>query len=134
MSCNSAIYVANANPSVLTDGAIIPLGSIVRRFGNAIQLTGNSVRIGAVGYYSVAANIDVQGAAVGDLSVALYRNGVPIPGAIATDHTGTAGNSANLTINALVRRTCQCGEPEELTLVLNDAGTVTNVGMVVVKV
>lgn len=133
MSCKSALYVSNTGAQAVAVGGTIALGSIIRRFGCAINLNGNGITIDQPGYYDVAASITVAATAAGPVTVTLLRDGVAVAGATATGTAAAAGDSVNLSIDALVRQACGCSG-STLTLVLTaGAGTVTNVALKVVK-
>ena len=86
------------------------------------------------GYYTIDASVSVAPTATGDVTVALYNNGVQVSGAVAYGSVSTAGNPTTLSINATVRQGCCCDSADNLTLVLlAGAGDVQNVSMRVVK-
>jgi len=136
MSCNSAIYTVNSNVDVAANGAI-PFGSIVRRFGRNIQLSGSDITVCGMGYYDVECSVTLTPVGAGDIGVQLYADGAPIPGALATT-TGTAGDPINLSITSLVRQRCNGASSLSLRLVTPDAvttgATVNNIATVVTKV
>lgn len=134
MSCCSAIYTVNSNATELAAGSIIPFGAVIRRFGGSLDLTGGSLRLMNSGYYDVDVNVIVDGAATGDITIQLYKDGVAVPGAIATSTVTAAGDTANLNIHAIVRKACKCGDPSDLYLMLVQEATVTNVAVVVKKI
>lgn len=131
----SALYVANTSAqSVVVDGIITP-GTIVRRFGPNIALSGNAIQIAGAGYYEINASITVEATAVGDVTVAIYKDGIPLQGATATGTAVAVGDFVNLSISAIVREFCSCCDGiSNLTFVLtgNDA-TITNIAVVVEK-
>lgn len=45
MSCKSAIYTAMQTPTEVAVNGVIPLGSLIRRYGCDISLNGNAVNI-----------------------------------------------------------------------------------------
>lgn len=143
MSCKSAIYTANTSPVTLTltaqqPTATLPLGTVVRRFGQNIRLSGNGILIDGEGYYDVDASVTLTPAAVGDYTVTLYKDGVAVPGATQTI-TAVADAAISFNIDALVRLQC-CNSSASLTLVLSTTATlpadvvVNNVGVVVEKI
>lgn len=143
MSCKSALYSANTSPTTLTltaqqPTATLPLGTVNRRFGRNIQLSGNGILIDGEGYYDIDASVTVTPAAAGNYTVQLFENGVAVP---AATQTVTAAAAASITFNipALVRLQC-CNSSASLTLVLSTTATlpatvvVNNVGVVVEKI
>ena len=129
----SAIYTVMSTPQDVVVGSVIPLGTTYHRYGQNIMQNGNSVTISGAGYYQVSASITTVATAAGPISVTLYKDGVAVPGAIAAETKGAAGDEACISINALLRLQCCCAS-SNLTLVLGGTDTsVTNVAMVVEK-
>lgn len=130
----SLIQVANQSAQTVAVNSIISLGSVQRRFGCNCRLSGNAVEVDGPGYYTVDASVSVAPTAEGPVTVALYCNGVQVPGAIAYGSVSTAANSVCLYINATLRQGCCCDSADTLTLVLLEgAGTVQNVSLRVEK-
>ena len=130
----SAIYTANTTAQTVAAGGTIALGSIIRRFGCSVNLNGNGINLKDGGYYDVDVSVTAAPAAVGTVTVTLFRNGVAVPGATASAAVSTANNPVNLSITALVRENC-CGDDSTLTLVLTGtASSVTNAAVVVEKI
>ena len=131
----SLIQVANQSNQTVAANSIIGLGSVQRRFGCNCRLSGNGIELDGQGYYTVDANVSVAPTAAGPVTVALFNNGVQVPGAIAYDSVSTAANPTNLSIVATLRQGCCCDSADNLTLVLlAGAGTVQNVSMRVEKI
>ena len=130
----SLIQVANQSTQAVAVNSIISLGSTQRRYGCNLRLSGNGIEVSGEGYYTIDADVSVAPTAAGNVTIALYNNGVQIPGAIAYGSVTTAGNPTNLCINTTVRQGCCCDSADNLTLVLlAGAGNVQNVSMRVVK-
>ena len=130
----SLIQVANQSSQAVALNGIIPLGSTQRRYGCNCRLSGNGIEVDGAGYYIVDASVTVAPTALGTVTVALYNDGVQVPGAIASASTGTAGNPVSVAINTTLRQGCCCDSADNLTLVLlAGPGNVTNVSMRVVK-
>lgn len=130
----SLIQTANQSTQAVAVNSIISLGAVQRRFGCNCRLSGNAIEIDGQGYYTVDADVSVEPTATGAVTVALYSNGVQVPGAIAFGSVSTAGNPVTLPITATLRQGCCCESADTLTLVLLEgAGNVTNVSMRVVK-
>ena len=137
MSCKSALYAAMQTATAVTAGGVIPLGSLIRRYGCDIALNGNAVNITggrhSEGYYDVDASITATLTAAGTVTATLYKDGVAVPGATASE-TGTASGTVNLNIPALVRQAC-CASGSALSLVLTGAAaTVNNVALRVQRI
>ena len=130
----SLIQTANQSFQTVALNSIIGLGSVQRRFGNNLRLSGNGIEVSGEGYYTVDVDVSVAPTAAGLVTVALYNNGVQIPGAIAYGSVTTAGNPTNLCINCTIRQGCCCDSADNLTCVLlAGAGTVQNISVRVVK-
>lgn len=140
MSCKSALYTAMQTPTAVAVDGVIPLGSLIRRYGCDITLNGNAVNIVGKGYYDVGkgyydvdTSITVAPTAAGTVTATLYKDGVAVPGATASA-AGAAGAPVVLAFPALVRQAC-CASGASLTLVLTGAAsTVSNVALRVQRI
>lgn len=137
MSCKSALYAAMQTPTAVAVDGVIPLGSLIRRYGCDLSLNGNAVNIAggnqSAGYYDVDASVTVTPTAVGTVTITLYKDGVAVPGATASA-AGAAGAPVVLAFPALVRQVC-CAAGSALTLVLTGAAaTVNNVALRVQRI
>ena len=129
------IQTANQSAQAVAANSIISLGSTQRRFGCNLRLSGNGIEVNGEGYYTADCCVSVAPTAAGPVTVALYNNGVQIPGAIAYGSVSTAGNSITLPIITTIRQGCCCDSADNLTCVLIEgAGTVRNVSLRVEKV
>ena len=130
----SLIQTINQSAQNVAANSIISLGSVLRRFGCNLRLSGNAIEINGEGYYKVDANVSVAPTAAGPVTVALYENGVQIPGAIAYGSVSTAGNSITLPIQTTIREGCCCDGADSLTCILIEgAGVVRNIALRVDK-
>ena len=92
------------------------------------------LEVNGEGYYTADCCVSVAPTAAGPVTVALYNNGVQIPGAIAYGAVSTAGDSVTLPIITTIRQGCCCDSADNLTCVLIEgAGTVRNVSLRVEK-
>lgn len=133
MSCKSALYTALQTPTAVAVDGVIPLGSIIRRYGCDANLNGNAVNITNAGYYDVDVSITVAPTAAGTVTATLVKDGVAIPGATASA-AAAAGAPTVLSFQALVRQAC-CASGSALTLVLSGAAaTVNNVALRVQRI
>ena len=120
-------------PTAVAVDGVIPLGSLIRRYGCDVALNGNAVNITGAGYYDVDASVTVSPSAAGTVTVTLYKDGVAVPGATASE-TAAANGTVDLNIPALVRHVC-CAAGSALTLVLTGvAATVDNVALRVQRI
>ena len=138
MSCKSALYAAMQTPTAVAVDGVIPLGSLIRRYGCDLSLNGNAVNIiggnQSASYYDVDASVTVAPAAVGTVTVTLFKDGVAVPGATASATAAAADDALNLNITALVRQVC-CAAGSALTLVLTGAAaSVENVALRVQRI
>lgn len=143
MSCKSAIYTANTSANTITlttaqPTAALPLGTVIRRFGRNVQLSGTGILLDGEGYYDVDASVTLTPVTAGNYTVTLFRDGVAVPGATQTV-TATAAGTVSFNIPALVRLQC-CDSSATLSLVLTTTSvlpstvTANNVGVVVMKI
>lgn len=132
----SALYVVNnSTQEVVTNGLIDP-GAVIRRFGPGASLVGNGVQLNEQGYYSLNLSITLAATEAGEVEVTVLKDGVALPGAIATQTAAAAGDFVNLSIDALIRNIgcCYTGPYSTLTFELTGVGSsVTNFAAVVIK-
>ena len=129
----SLIQVANQSQQTVADNSIINLGSTQRRYGCNLRLSGNGIEVDGAGYYKIDGTVSVSPTAAGPVTVALYNNGVQVPGVIAYG-TGTADDPLTLPLVGTIRQGCCCDSADNLTLVLIEgAGTISNVSLRVEK-
>lgn len=134
MSCKSLIYVAMQTPTAVAVNGIIPLGTIVRRYGCNCNLNGNGIAINGQGYYDVDVSVEAVPDAAGTVTVQLLKDGVAVPGATATATVAAVANTVTLAFPATVRLGC-CSTGSVLTLLLTGAAsTVNNVAARVEKI
>jgi hypothetical protein len=95
----------------------------------------NTVSLLKRGLYQVSVNADVEPTAAGDIAVQLIKNGVAVPGAIATV-TGAAGDTYSVAFTVLVKvlpSCCVIDNTANLQVQVSAAGTVTDAHIVAVK-
>lgn len=125
------MYAANTSTQAyVATGTTINFGSVVRRYGNNIALSGGNVVVRGAGYYNVDVNIGFTGAA-GTATIQVFKDGVAIPGATATITTAADTNFA-VTIPTLIREVC-CNESTITVVISGVAGNVVNAAIVVEK-
>ena len=131
----SAIYIANTSAQNVAVNGIINPGTIIRRFGQNLGLSGNAIQIDGAGYYDIDVSITAAPTAAGNVTVTMLKDGVAIPGATATQSTTAANNPVNLSISSLVREFCPCCDGlSNLAFVLTGpAASISNVALVVEK-
>ena len=121
-------------PTAVAVNGIIPLGTIVRRYGCNCNLNGNGIAINGQGYYDVDVSVEAVPDAAGTVSVQLLKDGVAVPGATAAATVAAVANTVTLAFPATVRLGC-CSTGSVLTLLLTGAAsTVNNVAARVEKI
>ena len=98
-------------------------------------VNGNAIEVNEPGYFLISASVTATPTAAEDVTVVVYENGTPLPGAIATSTVGEAGNSTNLSIVSTIRKGC-CGDNllSTLTFVLTSgAGVIDNISIRIEK-
>lgn len=129
----SLIQTTNTTSSNVAASGIIPLGSVLRRFGCNCRLNGNVVEIEGTGYYTITGTVTVQPEATGAVTVALYENNVAVPSAVATGTASAIGDNVTLPITTTIRQTC-CEGASSLSLVLTENNSdIVNVSLRVEK-
>lgn len=121
----SAIYVANISAPTVADGGIMPLGSILRRYGCNINMDGNAITLCGQGYYLVTVSATVTPSAAGTVTLLAQKDGVPIAGAEASATAGATDIAVVLPITCTVRNSCGC-ESSLLSLLLTGGEAVVN--------
>ena len=130
----SLIQTTNQTTQAVADNSIIGLGSVLRRYGCNCRLSGNAIEIRGEGYYKIDANVSVSPTAAGAVTVALFNNGVQIPGAISFGATAAADTPVTLPIETTIRQGCCCDNADSITVVLIEgAGDVTNISVRIEK-
>lgn len=130
----SLIQTANQSPQNVAENGIINLGSVQRRYGNNLTLSGNGIEANGEGYYTIIGTVTVAPTAAGEVSVAVYSNGAQIPGVIASGTVGAADNVITLPLVGTIRQGGCCSSASNLTVVLlSGAGVVQNVSLLIKK-
>ena len=136
MSCRSNIYVATTASSAVVANGVLPLATIVRRRGNDVNLSGNSIAITDCGsnYYKVTVNATFTVPVAGIVTLALQQNGVNVTGATASTTVTTALTEVrSLSFTADVRTFNNQGI-DSLTIVNSGvAATFSNIAITVEK-
>lgn len=128
----SAIYTANTSAQTVAVNDVIPVGTTSRRFGYNIRQDGNTITLAGPGYYLVNASATVAPTAAGTVFVTGQKDGVAVIGATAAATTTVAAESANLSLDFIVRNV-GCGS-SILSFALGGAeSTVSNLAVTVTK-
>lgn len=124
----AAIYTANTIDQIVAINGVLSLGSVIRRFGcnscgkPIIDLAGNAITLDGSGYYDVDVSAVITPTAAGTVTLTLYQDGTPVPGATASATVAAAATTVTLPIDALVRVFNNVGF-STLTLVLTGAAS-----------
>lgn len=129
----SAIFTALTTSTPVAVGAVIPLGTVQRRFGCNLDLSGNNtIETCGIGYYKVTAVATMAAASTDPITVSLQQDGVNVTGASATITVAGTSDETVLAITAIVRNRCACSS--SLSFVLTGAAaTVDNMAVTVEK-
>lgn len=134
MSCKSLIYTAMQTPTAVAVNGIIPLGTIVRRYGCNCNLNGNGIAINGQGYYDVDVSVEAVPDAAGTVTVQLLKDGVAVPGATAAATVAAVANTVTLAFPATVRLGCYSTGSVLTLLLTGAAATVNNVALRVQRI
>lgn len=130
----SLIQTSNQSAQNVALNGIISLGSVLRRFGCNCRLSGNAIEVTGEGYYTIDATVTATPTAAGNVTVALYSNGVQIPGTLVSGGVTTVGNSVTLPIVTTIRQGCCCDSADNITCVLTEGpGVIKNISLRVIK-
>lgn len=106
MSCKSLIDVATTTTTSVLANATLPLTTIVRRRGQDVNLSGNTVAITDCGsnYYLVSITATFTAPVAGIVTLNLQQNGVNVVGATASTTITTATTEVrSLSFSTIVR-------------------------------
>ena len=127
----SILYAVNLTAQNVADGNTINFGSLVRKYGCDCNISGGNAVVRSSGFYVVDTNIDFTASAAGTVTIALYQDGVAIPGAYST-RTVVADTQYQITIPAVIRtRCCRCNDSTITAVVTGQAINVTNAAIIV---
>lgn len=135
MSCKSNIYAVNTTSTAVVANAVVPITTIVRRYGQGTNLLGNAVTLNETGYYLVNVSATFTAPVAGTVAISLQDDGANVPGATGASTITTATTqSQTISFTAIVRVFCG-NAPDALTLVNTGvAATFSNVAIDVVKI
>ena len=131
---NSAIYTVNSAQPALVADAQIPFGSVIRRFGQNLKLDGDALVACGSGYYEVNVDVVFVPSAIGPVTIKLLSGDSEVPGAFDTVYAASANNPVSLHISSPVIRLCGCDCARTLGVQISAAGTLTNMGVRVIKI
>lgn len=136
MSCKSLINVATTAPSSVVANGVLPLATVVRRRGDDVNLSGNSVAITDCGsnYYLVTVTATFTAPVAGTVTLNLQQNGVNVTGATgSTTITVATTEVRSISFSSIVRTFNNRGI-DSLSVVNAGVGaTFSNIDMTVTK-
>lgn len=136
MSCKSLINVATTASSAVVVNGVLPLSTIVRRRGNDVNLSGNSVAITDCGsnYYLVTITATFTAPVAGVVTLNLQQNGVNVTGATASTTVTTETTEVRSLSFSTIVRTFNNQGIDSLSIVnAGVAATFSNIDMTVTK-
>lgn len=138
MATKPNIYVANTTSTSVLANAIVPLGSIIRRYcACTLNLSGNAVTLDDKysNYYLVTVNGTFTAPVAGVVTLQLTQNGTNIVGATASETITTASTETrSISFSAIVRATCGCTIDTLTVLNSGVAATFTNMAVTVERI
>lgn len=110
----------------------------VTRTGSSIVSNGSgSFTLDNAGLYLIIASVSGAGAAAGNLSIQINRNGALIPGTVQVANSTAATDIVNLTTSTIVDipRSCACINNDAVITIVNGgiAGTFVNGSIQIIK-
>lgn len=134
MSCKSAIYTVNNGLQTVAAGAVIPAGTVIRRFGCNVQQSGSGITVEGGGYYEVNVSVTASPTVIGTATVSLLQDGAVVPGASGAATVTAANDTVNISFPAIIRLQC-CNSTSTLTLVLSGVpALINNAAVTVTKI
>ena len=131
MRTNLIFMTTNTDESVLANG-LIPLNTVQRKYGCAVQPTLNGISLTRPGYYKVSGTITFTAPTAGDATVQVQKSNTDVPSITASETITTADTEVRtLPIECIVKVFCNEGF---VTLNIVNTGiaiTVQNVALVV---
>ena len=114
---NSLIYLTTPSAASIAENGVLPLTTIVRRRGQCIQQSNDSVVLGAPGYYHVTVNATFTAPVAGDVTLQLRQDNLPVSGGTASQTITTAATEVrSISFESIVRVPC-CGSPVTLSVI-----------------
>ena len=130
----SLLQTVNQSTQPIDVNGIIPPGTVVRRFGCNCQLSGNGQQICGEGYYTLNGALTVEASVIGNVTAALYDNGVLLSGTQVSGYAAAADAPVTLPFVATVRKGCCDGASVITCELIEGAGNMTNYTMQIQKV
>jgi hypothetical protein len=129
---NSLIYLTTPSTATVAANGVLPLTTIVRRRGQSVQQSNDSVVLGAPGYYHVSVNATFTAPVAGNVTLELRQDNLPVSGGTASATITTATTEVrSLSFEAIIRVPC-CAAPVTLSVVNTGVAiTTSNISLAV---
>ena len=138
-SCNKKSTInANfaASQAVVVD-SVFNFPNVTRTGSSIVSNGSGSFTLDNAGLYLIIASVSGAGAAAGNLSIQINRNGVLIPGTVQVANSTAVTDIVNLTTATIVDipRSCACINNDAVITIVNSgiAGTFVNGAIQIVK-
>ena len=127
------IFTVNDTPQSVQDGSALMPGSIRRRYGAGLDLSGNGFLVGGVGYYKITVCTTLTPTAEGTATISVSQNGTDIPGVTASETVSGANETISLYATGILR-VFNNDSAVNLTFILSGVDAqVTNVAITIEK-
>lgn len=97
------MYATNTTQQTLTGGGSVDFGNAIHGFGctgckRTVDVNGNNIVLNDSGYYVITIGATVTDSAAGTVTLQVYQDGTPIPGAITAVNIAAANDAASVAI------------------------------------
>lgn len=134
MSCKSAIFAVNTSNVSIADGGTYSPTTVVRRFGKACQLTGNTIFLNSPGYYDIAVSATLTGLTADTAAtMSVYQDGSVINGLTASQTIKAANDVVTLNASGIVRVLCSSPQSYISIVISGQAVTGNNLSVDITK-
>lgn len=104
----SLVYGVNNSPQTVIVGDRVNFGSVVRRYGCNLNMSGGEVLVTGDGYYDIDSSITFVAGAEGIATITLLKDGSAIPGASASATVASGATVTLVTPPSAIREKCCC--------------------------
>lgn len=127
----SVLYIVNNTTQTVSSGGTVLPGTVVHKnCQSQANLSGNAINILGNGYFTIDVSATFTGS-TGTATLQLYKNGVAIPGAIASQTITTADTEVrSISFTSEVLKYCNCYDNTAISLVSSGVDlSITNVAI-----
>lgn len=128
----SLLYGVNRTPQTIVVGDRVNFGTIVRRYGCNLNMSGGEVLVTGEGYYDLDASITFVAGAEGIATITLLKDGSVIPGASASQTVAVGDTITLVTPPSAIREKCGC-ESTVTAVISGVIGVINNATIRVTK-